>query len=36
MIIVENLTKTSGPKAAVDGISFAVAPGKVTDFLGPA
>ena len=35
MIIAENLTKTYGPKTAVDGISFTVAPGKVTGFLGP-
>jgi len=31
----ENLTKTYGPKTAVDGISFTVEPGKVTGFLGP-
>ena len=35
MIIAENLTKTYGPKTAVDGISLTVAPGKVTGFLGP-
>jgi ABC-2 type transport system ATP-binding protein len=35
MIIAENLTKTYGPTTAVDGISFTVAPGKVTGFLGP-
>jgi ABC-2 type transport system ATP-binding protein len=35
MIIADNLTKSYGPKTAVDGISFTVAPGKVTGFLGP-
>jgi ABC-2 type transport system ATP-binding protein len=35
MITAENLTKTYGQKTAVDGISFTVAPGKVTGFLGP-
>ena len=35
MITAENLTKTYGPKTAVDGISFTVQPGKVTGFLGP-
>jgi ABC-2 type transport system ATP-binding protein len=35
MIIAESLSKTYGPKRAVDGISFTVAPGKVTGFLGP-
>jgi ABC-2 type transport system ATP-binding protein len=35
MIVAESLSKTYGPKRAVDGISFTVAPGKVTGFLGP-
>src|SRR3954447_8068724 len=35
MITAENLTKTYGPKTAVDGISFTVRPGQVTGFLGP-
>jgi ABC-2 type transport system ATP-binding protein len=35
MINAENLTKTYGRKTAVDGISFTVAPGRVTGFLGP-
>jgi ABC-2 type transport system ATP-binding protein len=35
VITAENLTKTYGPKTAVDGISFTVEPGKVTGFLGP-
>ena len=35
MIVAENLTKRYGDKTAVDGISFTVAPGRVTGFLGP-
>ena len=35
MITAENLTKTYGPKTAVDGISFTVRPGQVIGFLGP-
>ncbi|MVT25394.1 ABC transporter ATP-binding protein [Nesterenkonia alkaliphila] len=35
MITAENLTKRYGSKTAVDGISFQLAPGKVTGFLGP-
>lgn len=35
MIKVENLRKTFGPKAAVDGISFTVQRGEVLGFLGP-
>jgi len=35
MIRVENLTKTFGPKTAVNGISFTVARGEVLGFLGP-
>ena len=35
MITAENLTKTYGPKTAVDGISFTVRPGQVTGFLDP-
>jgi ABC-2 type transport system ATP-binding protein len=35
MIVAENLSKSYGPKTAVDGISFTVAPGLVTGFLGP-
>jgi ABC-2 type transport system ATP-binding protein len=35
MIVAENLTKRYGPKTAVDGVSFTVAPGRVTGFLGP-
>ncbi len=35
MIVAEDLTKTYGPKTAVDGISFTVRPGQVTGFLGP-
>jgi hypothetical protein len=30
MITAENLTKTYGPKTAVDGISFTVRPGQFT------
>lgn len=30
-----DLTKRYGDKTAVDGISFVVAPGTVTGFLGP-
>ena len=35
MIKVENLTKTFGPKVAVNGISFTVERGEVLGFLGP-
>jgi ABC-2 type transport system ATP-binding protein len=35
MIEAEKLTKRYGDKTAVDGISFAIAPGSVTGFLGP-
>lgn len=35
MIRVENLTKTFGPKTAVNGVSFTVARGEVLGFLGP-
>lgn len=35
MITAENLRKNYGSKTAVDGISFQLAPGKVTGFLGP-
>jgi len=35
MIVAENLTKRYGDKTAVDGVSFTVAPGRVTGFLGP-
>jgi ABC-2 type transport system ATP-binding protein len=35
MIEAKNLSKTYGPKTAVDGISFTVQPGMVTGFLGP-
>ncbi len=35
MIEVEGLTKKFGDTTAVDNISFAVQPGKVTGFLGP-
>lgn len=35
MILVENLSKRYGKKTAVDGLTFAVHPGKVTGFLGP-
>jgi ABC-2 type transport system ATP-binding protein len=35
MINVERLTKRYGPMAAVDDVSFTVAPGQVTGFLGP-
>lgn len=35
MITAENLRKSYGSKTAVDGISFALQPGKVTGFLGP-
>ncbi|WP_369136869.1 ABC transporter ATP-binding protein [Modestobacter versicolor] len=35
MIIASGLTKTYGPKVAVDGLSFTVEPGRVTGFLGP-
>jgi ABC-2 type transport system ATP-binding protein len=35
MIEAKNLTKRYGDKTAVDDLSFAVEPGKVTGFLGP-
>ncbi|MGY1854752.1 ABC transporter ATP-binding protein [Modestobacter sp. SYSU DS0290] len=35
MIVARDLTKTYGSKAAVDGVSFTVEPGRVTGFLGP-
>ncbi|SOC46429.1 ABC-2 type transport system ATP-binding protein [Blastococcus aggregatus] len=35
MIDVARLTKQYGAKTAVDGVSFTVAPGRVTGFLGP-
>ena len=35
MIEVRDLTKRFGRKVAVDHLSFAVEPGKVTGFLGP-
>jgi ABC-2 type transport system ATP-binding protein len=35
MIQVENLTKTFGPKTAVNSVSFEVARGEVLGFLGP-
>ncbi|MFN0068247.1 MAG: ABC transporter ATP-binding protein [Limisphaerales bacterium] len=35
MIKVENLTRTFGPKVAVNGISFSVGRGEVLGFLGP-
>ena len=35
MIAARQLTKTYGAKAAVDGVSFTVEPGRVTGFLGP-
>jgi len=35
MIKVQNLTKTFGPKTAVDGVSFTVGRGEVLGFLGP-
>jgi ABC-2 type transport system ATP-binding protein len=35
MIKVQNLTKTFGPKVAVDGVSFTVERGEVLGFLGP-
>ena len=35
MIKVENLTRTFGPKTAVDGVSFQVERGEVLGFLGP-
>jgi ABC-2 type transport system ATP-binding protein len=35
MIEATRLTKRFGPKTAVDDLSFTVAPGTVTGFLGP-
>ncbi|MCU1623787.1 MAG: transporter related protein, partial [Frankiales bacterium] len=35
VIVAQGLTKTYDGKAAVDGISFTVEPGRVTGFLGP-
>lgn len=34
-IVVEHLTKSFGPKVAVNDLSFSVQPGVVTGFLGP-
>jgi ABC-2 type transport system ATP-binding protein len=35
VIVARDLTKTYGPKTAVDHLSFTVEPGRVTGFLGP-
>ena len=35
MIRVQNLTKSFGPKLAVNGVSFTVERGEVLGFLGP-
>src|SRR4051794_27894326 len=35
VIAARALTKTYGAKAAVDGVTFTVEPGRVTGFLGP-
>jgi ABC-2 type transport system ATP-binding protein len=35
MIKVENLTRTFGPKVAVNNVSFSVGRGEVLGFLGP-
>jgi len=35
MIVTHQLTKRYGKNVAVDGLSFTVAPGRVTGFLGP-
>lgn len=35
MITVESVTKSYGKFVAVDGVSFAASPGRVTGFLGP-
>src|SRR3981189_2972389 len=35
VIRVENLSKSFGPKRAVDGVSFEVGKGEVLGFLGP-
>src|ERR1700759_1905643 len=35
MIEVQGLTKRYGDKTAVDNLSFAIEPGRVTGFLGP-
>jgi ABC-2 type transport system ATP-binding protein len=35
VIEVRGLTKRYGPVVAVDGLTFEVAPGKVTGFVGP-
>ena len=35
MIEVQDLTKSYGPRLAVDGISFSVPPGEILGFLGP-
>ena len=35
MIQVQNLTKSFGPKVAVNGVSFSLEKGEVLGFLGP-
>ncbi len=35
MITVSHLTKSYGPRTVVDGLSFELAPGRVTGFVGP-
>ena len=35
MIEAQGLTKRYGDTTAVDGLSFAVEPGRITGFLGP-
>lgn len=35
MIEISDVSKTYGPKTAVDGVSFTARPGRVTGFLGP-
>src|SRR5215472_10825859 len=35
LVVVDHLTKRFGETTAVDGISFAVAPGEIFGFLGP-
>src|SRR5262245_54693047 len=34
-VVLSGLTKRFGERAAVDGLSFAAEPGRVTGFLGP-